>query len=116
MPSEDQTNTILVCIYGGIAFLLPSYVVLLWRTFPSRQLAIVVMGVCVLVIRTGASFFVSEFDVTGTPPNLVIMHPNLTRICLDAVALAARVVIVIGLIGLLRQSSQRPKAGSASIT
>jgi hypothetical protein len=97
---------------GTLAALMPWYAALLYRRSPTRELAIVLAGVAVLLARTGASYLISEYDITVTPRGATF-SPNRAHECLSGLALAARAAIVFGLVGLLRQPTQRPNEESS---
>jgi MFS superfamily sulfate permease-like transporter len=114
-------QVVLKCVVAAMVIFVPAYLALVYRVFPSRPLVVVFVAALVLLVRHGASMFVSEYDAMDTTPSgMVLFMPNQAHTWLACLELTARLALIYGLVGIWRQpmkaradaSLRPPQAGS----
>jgi hypothetical protein len=113
MPTDPLVESLLKCVGGALAFLVPAYLVLVYRMFPSRALVIVFVAVLVLLARSGVAMLVSEYALTSTPSGMFVATPNQTHVVLALLELAARLALIYSLVVIWQRPTQTRADASA---
>jgi O-antigen ligase len=117
MPANDPMLTAYAWLIYAVFVLVPVYLLLAYRAWPSRALRFVLLGAAILIVRSIAAFFVPEYvlDTSQGRPEGAILVPNAVHAVLGILELAGNLITIAGVIALWRTKPANPEAHVAPV-